>query len=105
MCRRRGAIVATAPVDSLRITRGADALAVYQFNTSTAKHFFCATCGIYTHHLRRSNPGLYSFNVGCLEGVDPFEIEEVTVYDGVNHPRDTPTGGSPLSKRIRQSLR
>ncbi len=105
MCRRRGAIVATAPLGGLRITEGADLLRAYQFNTKTAKHFFCSTCGIYTHHQRRSNPGQYSFNVGCLEGVDPFEVEEVTVYDGVHHPRDGAGGGSPLSKRIRNAVK
>ena len=105
MCRRRGAIVATAPIGGLRITGGTDSLCTYQFNTNTAKHFFCSACGIYTHHQRRSNPGQYSFNVGCLDGVDPFELEEVTVYDGVNHPRDGADGGAPLSKRIRHTIR
>lgn len=104
MCRRRGAIIATATLDGLRITRGMDNLTVYQFNTMTAKHFFCSTCGIYTHHQRRSHPELYSFNVGCLDGIDPFELDEVIVYDGVNHPRDRAGGGFPLSKRVRQSL-
>jgi hypothetical protein len=105
MCRRRGAIVATAPIGGLRITSGAERLRVYQFNTNTAKHFFCSICGIYTHHQRRSNPDQCSFNIGCLEGVDPFEVEEVTVYDGVNHPRDGAGGGTPLSMRIRRALR
>lgn len=105
MCRRRGAVVATATLDGFRIITGAKDLAMYQFNTNTAKHFFCSTCGIYTHHQRRSNPDLYSFNVGCLDGIDPFALREVTVYDGVNHPRDEARGGSPLSKRICQPLR
>jgi hypothetical protein len=105
MCRRRGAIVATAPLGGLRVTEGADCLRCYQFNTNTAKHFFCPTCGIYTHHQRRSNPEQYSFNLGCLEGVDPFEVEEVTIYDGVNHPRDGTGGGSPLSIRVRRPVR
>lgn len=101
MCRRRGAIVATARIDQLRILEGAERIAVYQFNTYTAKHHFCPRCGIYTHHQRRSHPDLYSFNVGCLDGVDPFEIEVVTVFDGVIHPRDDPHGGRPLSTRRR----
>lgn len=103
MCRRRGALVATATLEGFRVTSGEDSLSVYQFNTRTAKHYFCSFCGIYTHHLRRSNPGLYSFNVGCLEGVDPFDVDEVSVYDGVDHPRDSATGGSVLSRRVRTS--
>ena len=104
MCRRRGAIVATAPLGGLRVVRGGDEIRVYQFNTNTAKHFFCGTCGIYTHHQRRSNPDQYSFNVGCLEDVDPFQVKEVTVYDGVNHLRDDQSGSSALSTRIRKEL-
>ena len=104
MCRRRGAIVATATLDGLRVVAGMERLGTYQFNTSTAKHFFCSECGIYTHHQRRSNPEQYSFNVGCLDGVDPFEIEIVTVYDGVNHPQDSNAGGSPLSTLIRRDV-
>lgn len=104
MCRRRGAIVATARLDQLRITAGADQLRTYQFNTRAARHFFCPTCGIYTHHQRRSDPGKYSFNVGCLEGVDPFEVETVTVYDGVSHPHDDPRGGAALCQRVRVPL-
>ena len=101
MCRRRGAIVASVPMDGLKILEGADQLRVYQFNTRTAKHFFCSICGIYTHHQRRSNTDQYSFNVGCLEGLDPFEVAEVTVYDGVHHPRDFAGGGVAVAKRVR----
>jgi hypothetical protein len=88
MCRRRGAIVASVPLDSIKIIKGHDFLKMYQFNTKTAKHFFCANCGIYTHHQRRSNPALYGYNVGCLEGVNPFDLGNIHVYDGVNHPAD-----------------
>ena len=105
MCRRRGATVASVPLGGLRVKEGADRLRTYQFNTNTAKHFFCSTCGIYTHHQRRSNPEEYSFNVGCLDGIDPFEVEEVTVYNGVNHPRDETGGGSPLSKRVLHAVK
>lgn len=88
MCRRRGAIVVAVPLDDLKITEGAGHLRLYQFNTRTAKHYFCSVCGIYTHHRRRSNPNEFGFNVGCLEGVDPFELAEVPVHDGINHPAD-----------------
>lgn len=88
MCRRRGAIVASVPLSGLAIIKGEDVLGLYQFNTHTARHYFCTKCGIYTHHQRRSNPTLYSYNVGCLEGINPFDIEDVALYDGVNHPQD-----------------
>lgn len=88
MCRRRGAIVASVPLGGIRIIEGEQFLSMYQFNTKTAKHYFCSRCGIYTHHQRRSNPSQFAINVGCLEGVDPFALGQVPVYDGVNHPSD-----------------
>jgi len=88
ICRRKGAIVAGVPLSGLRVIKGQDVLKLYQFNTNTAKHFFCSNCGIYTHHQRRANPREYGFNVGCLEGVNPFDLGTVQTNDGVNHPSD-----------------
>lgn len=88
ICRRKGAIVASVPLSGIKILKGNEVLKSYQFNTNTAKHYFCSECGIYTHHQRRSNPEQYGYNVGCLEGVNPFSIPNVPTNDGVNHPAD-----------------
>ncbi len=88
ICRRKGAIVASVPLAGIKIIKGHDVLKLYQFNTNTATHYFCSICGIHTHHQRRSNPEQYGYNVGCLEGVDPYVIENVPTNDGVNHPAD-----------------
>ena len=88
ICRRKGAIVASVSLNGIEIIKGADVLKLYQFNTNTARHYFCSICGIYTHHQRRSNPNEYGYNVGCLEGVNPFEIPNIALNDGVNHPAD-----------------
>lgn len=88
MCRRRGAIVASVPLSGLKVVSGNNTLSLYQFNTKTARHYFCSVCGIYTHHQRRSNPHQFGFNVACLEGVNPFELGEVPVVDGANHSCD-----------------
>jgi hypothetical protein len=88
MCRRRGTIVTSAELDGLKIVAGKDKLSLYQFNSGTAKHYFCSVCGIYTHHQRRSNPNQFGVNVGCIEGVNPYELTGVTLCDGVNHPAD-----------------
>ncbi len=88
LCRRKGAIVASVPQSGLRVVEGEHLLTLYQFNTHVARHYFCARCGIYTHHRRRSNPDQYGYNVGCLDGVNPFALGEVPVEDGVHHPSD-----------------
>jgi hypothetical protein len=88
LCRRRGAIAASIPLSGIKIIKGEHLLTLYQFNTKTAKHYFCKVCGIYTHHQRRSNPTQYGFNVACLDGVNPLKILDVPACDGVNHPAD-----------------
>ncbi|MDB6180166.1 GFA family protein [Paracoccus fistulariae] len=87
-CRMRGAIAVSAPLDGIEFLTGEDQLSLYQFGTGAAKHYFCKTCGIYTHHKCRSNPNELGINVACLDGVSPFDFAEIEVLDGVNHPND-----------------
>jgi len=87
-CRMRGGVVVSANIGDLVFHSGEDALSLYQFNTRVAQHYFCSKCGIYTHHRRRSNPKELSINVACLEGVSPFDFDDIPVIDGVNHPTD-----------------
>ncbi len=91
-CRMRGAVAVSADLDGLTIVSGDDALSLYRFNTMSAAHYFCSNCGIYTHHRRRSNPHQYGVNVACLDGVSPFDFEEVPVMDGASHPSDRGSG-------------
>jgi hypothetical protein len=88
LCRRRGTVAGSVALDGITIVKGEESLGLYPFNTHTAKHFFCKNCGIYTHHQRRSNPNQYGFNIGCLDGVNPFDIDDIPVNDDVNHPAD-----------------
>jgi hypothetical protein len=82
LCRRKGAVMATVAPEDFKLLRGEDHLSMYQFNTRTAKHYFCKVCGIYTFHRPRTDPKVYRVNVGCLDGVDPLALE-VTVFDGM----------------------
>lgn len=101
-CRMRGAVAVSAALQDLEITAGAEVLTLYQFNTRQAKHFFCSICGIYTHHQRRSNPEEYGVNAACLEGVSPFDFEEVPVSEGRIHPNDRgPEGGPDIAGYLR----
>ena len=87
-CRRRAAPNISVPLADLEVVRGADKLSLYTWNTSTAQHYFCSICGIYTHHQRRSNPNEFGVNLGTIDGVNPAEYEPMPWDDGVNHPSD-----------------
>lgn len=87
MCMRRGAVAVSVPLGELTV-EGAGNLALYQFNTRTAEHYFCRTCGIYTHHRRRSNPNEYGVNLGCVEGQDISALTDIPWVDGRDHPSD-----------------
>ena len=87
-CRMRGAVAVSANLDGVKFVGGADKLTLYQFNTKSAKHYFCSVCGIYTHHQRRSNPNEFGVNVACLDAVSPFDFAEIKVMNGVHHPKD-----------------
>ena len=82
LCRKKGAVTGTARIDDLIIVEGADKLSLYQWNTRTARHFFCSICGIYTHHQRRGAPDEFGFNLACIEGVDPALFASAPMTDG-----------------------
>src|SRR6478735_5743039 len=82
LCRRKGAVMAMVPLANLKVVKGQNNLTLYQWNTKVAEHYFCKTCGIYTHHKRRSNPNQLGVNVACLEGVSPFDFRKVKVHGG-----------------------
>ena len=79
ICRRRNALMHRVPATQFRIIYGADALTLYQFNTSTARHYFCKTCGIYPFHRPRIAPDAYTVNVNCLDDVDDDQITNLEI--------------------------
>ena len=68
---------------NFRLLSGEDHLTTYRFNTGTARHLFCKTCGVKSFYIPRSHPDGYSVNVNCL---DPASIKSITVtpFDGAN---------------------
>ncbi len=79
LCKRKGAVMAMVPITHLKVTKGQDNLTLYQWNTKVAEHYFCKTCGIYTHHKRRSNPNQYGINIACIEDVNPYAYGEIPI--------------------------
>tara|TARA_B100000900_G_scaffold338044_1_gene300086 strand:+ start:577 stop:948 length:372 start_codon:yes stop_codon:yes gene_type:complete len=88
LCKRKGAVMSPIEKDKVKILKGQENLKIYQYHTKVAEHYFCSICGIYTHHIMRSNPKMAGINVACIEGVNPFELGDIPVNDGINHPLD-----------------
>ena len=88
ICKRKGAIMSMVKNEDFKISKGENKLSLYQFHSKIAKHYFCSLCGIYTHHNPRSNPKMTGFNLGCIEKIDYFNLKNVDLKDGLNHPLD-----------------
>ena len=83
LCRRRGALWHGASDANLRILTGEADLVLYQFNTNTAKHYFCSHCGVHSFTRPRLDPSRWAVNVRCIDGVDLLSIE-VRPFDGAD---------------------
>jgi hypothetical protein len=56
LCHRKGALWHPAAEADVRILTGEDDLGLYRFNTKTAKHYFCRSCGIHPFCRPRQRP-------------------------------------------------
>jgi len=83
ICAMTGFVHLIVPASRFRLLSGSDSLTTYQFNTGTAKHFFCRVCGIKSFYVPRSNPDGFSVNVRCLEP-DTISGLRVEHFDGQN---------------------
>ena len=70
LCSKKGALWHPASEADLRILTGEGDLVLYQFNTKTAKHYFCRHCGIHPFYVPRSDPDKIDVNVRCLDNID-----------------------------------
>src|SRR5262245_10285254 len=81
LCRRRGALWCGVSDANLHILSGESELVLYQFNTMTAKHYFCPHCGIHPFTRPRLDPTRWAVNVRCIDGVDLASLP-VRSFDG-----------------------
>lgn len=58
-------------------------LMLYEFNERIAKHYFCATCGIKSFYVPRSNPDGISVNFRCVDQRQFTSIKK-SAFDGAN---------------------
>jgi hypothetical protein len=91
ICDRTGYLHLMVPRSQFRLLQGADALTLYQFNTGAARHLFCATCGIKSFYVPRSNPEGVSVNARCL---DDGTVESLTstMVNGKEWEKQYPDG-------------
>jgi hypothetical protein len=87
MCGKSGYLHLIVPARQFRLLRGADSLTTYTFNTGTARHLFCAVCGIKSFYVPRSHPDGYSVNARCLDAGTVTGMK-VTPFDGRNWERE-----------------
>ena len=91
MCSRSGFLHLIVPKSRFQLLSGQESLTTYQFNTGTAKHLFCSTCGVKSFYVPRSHPDGFSVNARCLDPgtVTGMNIEKV---DGRNWEQTFPSG-------------
>ena len=82
ICAKSGFLHLIVPRSRFRLLSGEDRLTEYRFNTGAARHLFCATCGVKSFYVPRSNPDGIDVNVRCLD--DPPMRLEVVDFDGRN---------------------
>lgn len=67
ICTKKGVINTRVSPDRLHILQGKEDLALYQFGTQTAKHWFCRHCGIQVFANPRRAPDQFAVNMRCLD--------------------------------------
>ncbi|HEU4475106.1 MAG TPA: GFA family protein [Methyloceanibacter sp.] len=81
ICAKAGYLHLIVERERFRLTRGADKLANYTFNTGTAQHHFCSICGVKSFYVPRSKPDGFSVNVRCLDD-GQVRVKSVGLFDG-----------------------
>ena len=96
VCTKKGFLHLIVPPEQFELLRGQEELTTYQFNTKTAKHTFCRTCGMHPFYVPRSDPDKIDVNVRCLDGVDVAALRPHP-FDGENWEASFEKRASELS--------
>lgn len=85
ICTKKGVLHHRVAPAQFTLLSGAESLALYQFDTKEARHYFCKECGIHPFSNPRAAPDHYSINVRCLDDFDlGTAAYEVVPFDGRN---------------------
>ena len=80
ICTKKGFLHLIVAEAALVVLAGTPA--TYTFGTHTAKHHFCATCGVHPYYRPRSHPDSWDVNARCLDV--PLTHWNVRPFDGKN---------------------
>lgn len=83
MCAMSGNIHVIVPASRFRLVQGKDHLSEYTFNTGTARHLFCKTCGVKSFYIPRSNPDGFAITWRALDDWMDLKVT-VVPFDGQN---------------------
>lgn len=83
ICSMVGFIHLIVAAENFKLIRGKENLIEYQFNSGTAIHLFCETCGVKSFYVPRSNPDGFSINLRCLQLPALVHVTE-ELFDGQN---------------------
>ena len=82
--RCRASVMVSCPQELLKIQQGGDILGLYQWDTHTARHYFCKICGIFTFYYRCTELLVNGINTGCFDDLDLAAFQDVSMADGVS---------------------
>lgn len=84
ICLKKGLLHLIVKASDFQLIQGKEALTVYEFNTKTAKHYFCSICGISSYYIPRSHPQDYSINARCLDQFPDIPGLTIKSFSGKN---------------------
>ncbi|MDM7861244.1 GFA family protein [Alteromonas sp. ASW11-36] len=89
VCSKFGFLHVIVPKSAFTLLDGDNELTEYRFNSGVAKHYFCATCGVKSFYIPRSNPDGVDVNLRCLDNRPP--AVRVVPFDGQNWEQNAHT--------------
>uniref|UniRef100_A0A7E4W4M6 CENP-V/GFA domain-containing protein n=1 Tax=Panagrellus redivivus TaxID=6233 RepID=A0A7E4W4M6_PANRE len=68
--------------NDFELLQGADNITTYEFNTKTAKHMFCKTCGVQSFYKQRVVPARTAIVVYCIDGDTVKKVNVTETFKG-----------------------
>ena len=88
ICRMSGYLHVIVPRSRFRLLTD-NSCSEYRFNSNTARHLFCPSCGIKSYYIPRSNPDGIDINLNCLD--NPPQDVHIQPFDGQNWEQNAHT--------------